>query len=169
MTEGYFPPQDDPNAVRIGDHERAEAMQMLHGHLTAGRMSVPDYDRRTGVLTTAQTVGELRGLFADLPAPWPRALVPVTQYPAYGQYPPPWGPGGLAAGYSDKSKLIAGLLQILVPIGIGRFYTGHVGLGIAQLAVTIVTCGLGALWPFIDGILILVNGGTDAQGRPLSA
>lgn len=69
--------------------------------------------------------------------------------------------------YSDKQKLVAGLLQILVPIGIGRFYIGDNGKGVAQLLVTIFTCGIGALWPFIDGILMLVGEPNDAQGRPL--
>ena len=69
--------------------------------------------------------------------------------------------------YSDKSKLIAGLLQILIPIGIGRFYTGHTGLGVGQLVVTILTCGIGALWPFIDGIIMLATDSTDADGRLL--
>lgn len=114
--------------------------------------------------------------------------------PAYGQQPayPPAGqppqpgygyPGGAAMGvdpsapygrhpvsgmpFSDKSKLAAGLLQLLIPLGIGRMYMGDVGLGVAQLLVTIFTCGLGALWPFIDGILILVGEPTDGEGRPL--
>lgn len=69
--------------------------------------------------------------------------------------------------FSDKSKLIAGLLQILIPLGIGRMYMGHVGVGIAQLLVTLVTCGAGALWPFIDGILILVGQPRDEKGLPL--
>ncbi len=69
--------------------------------------------------------------------------------------------------FSDKSKLIAGLLQILIPLGIGRMYMGHVGVGIAQLLVTLVTCGVGALWPFIDGILILVGQPRDEKGLPL--
>jgi TM2 domain-containing membrane protein YozV len=69
---------------------------------------------------------------------------------------------------SDKSKLVAGLLQILLgAFGAGRFYTGHTGMAIGQIAVTWLTCGIGGLWPLIDGILILVNGGTDAQGRRL--
>jgi len=63
--------------------------------------------------------------------------------------------------------MIAGLLQIFVPFGIGRFYTGHTGLGIAQLAVAVLTCGAGSLWSFIDGILILTGKVTDPQGRPL--
>jgi TM2 domain-containing membrane protein YozV len=71
--------------------------------------------------------------------------------------------------YSDKTKLIAGLLGILLGgFGVGRFYTGHTGMGVAQLLVTIFTCGIGSLWGLIDGILILVNGGFDAQGRPLN-
>ena len=69
---------------------------------------------------------------------------------------------------SDKTKLIAGLLQILLGgFGAGRFYTGHTGLAIGQIAATWLTCGIGGLWPLIDGIMILVNGGTDAQGRKL--
>ncbi|MBN1174183.1 MAG: TM2 domain-containing protein [Micromonosporaceae bacterium] len=69
---------------------------------------------------------------------------------------------------SDKSKLVAGLLGILLGgFGAGRFYTGHTGIAIAQLGVSIVTCGIGAIWGVVDGIMILVNGGTDAQGRKL--
>jgi TM2 domain-containing membrane protein YozV len=69
---------------------------------------------------------------------------------------------------SDKTKMAAGLLGIFLGgFGVGRFYTGHVGIAIAQIAVTWLTCGLGGLWPLIDGIMILVNGGTDAQGRVL--
>ena len=98
------------------------------------------------------------------------------QPPAYGQPPMPYGfnpaaPYGVdpATGmpYSDKSKLVAGLLQLLVPLGIGRMYMGNTGLGVAQLLVTLFTCGLGSLWPFIDGIVILAGNPKDANGRPM--
>ncbi|WP_368666183.1 TM2 domain-containing protein [Micromonospora sp. CV4] len=80
---------------------------------------------------------------------------------------PPYQPG-YAPGYSDKSKVVAGILGILLgTFGAGRFYTGHTKIAVLQLVVSLVTCGFGALWGLIDGILILVNGGTDAQGRPL--
>src|SRR5215204_4865525 len=69
---------------------------------------------------------------------------------------------------SDKTKLVAGLLQILLGgFGAGRWYTGHTGLAIGQIAATWLTCGIGGIWPLVDGIMILVNGGTDAQGRKL--
>ncbi|WP_091341770.1 TM2 domain-containing protein [Micromonospora rhizosphaerae] len=79
--------------------------------------------------------------------------------PPYSQYP---------QGVSDKSKVVAGILQILLGgFGVGRFYMGDTKTGVIQLVVTLVTCGLGSIWGLIDGILILVNGGVDGQGRPL--
>ncbi len=87
--------------------------------------------------------------------------------PAYPQGQP-GAPYGIhpATGipYSDKQKLVAGLLNIFVA-GVGRMYIGQVGLGVAQLLVTIFTCGIGALWPIIDGIIILTkDDARDAQG-----
>jgi hypothetical protein len=67
--------------------------------------------------------------------------------------------------FSDKSKMIAGLLQIFLgSFGVGRFYTGHIGLGVAQLLLGWLTCGI---WPLVDGIMMLMGKVTDAQGRPL--
>ncbi|WP_439117004.1 TM2 domain-containing protein [Micromonospora lupini] len=81
---------------------------------------------------------------------------------------PPYQQPGYAPGYSDKSKVVAGILGILLgTFGAGRFYTGHTKIAVLQLVVSLVTCGVGALWGVIDGIMILVNGGTDAQGRTL--
>jgi hypothetical protein len=71
--------------------------------------------------------------------------------------------------YSHRSKVVAGLLQIFLGgLGIGRFYTGHVGLAIAQILVTLFTCGLGSLWPLVDGIILLASqDARDAEGRPM--
>ncbi len=88
-------------------------------------------------------------------------------YPPAGGYAGPPA-GGYSGQYSDKSKLVAGLLQILLgAFGAGRFYTGHTGMAIGQIAATWLTCGIGGIWPLVDGIIILVKGGTDAQGRIL--
>jgi len=118
------------------------------------------------------------------PPPPPPYGDPAPAPPPYSQpsgYPPPPA-GGYAAPnpaapygvhpvtgvpYSDKTKLVAGLLQILIPLGIGRFYMGDTKTGVWQLVVTILTCGIGALWPFIDGIVILAGDPKDGQGRPL--
>ena len=66
--------------------------------------------------------------------------------------------------FSDKSKMVAGLLQIFLgSFGVGRFYTGHIGLGILKL----VTCGGLGVWWIIDFVLIAMRKLPDADGRPL--
>ncbi len=107
---------------------------------------------------------------------------PPGGYGAYGPPPPPpMGPPGMMQAsapygiepmsglpYSDKSKMIAGLLQLFAgAFGVGRFYTGHIGIAIAQIAVVWLTCGAGILWPMIDGIMMLTGRVTDSEGRPL--
>ncbi len=70
--------------------------------------------------------------------------------------------------YSDKQKIVAGILQLaLGSFGAGRFYTGHTGIAIAQIAVSWLTCGIGAIWPMIDGVMMLVGNVPDSDGRPL--
>jgi len=72
---------------------------------------------------------------------------------------------------SDKSKIVAGLLQLIGLfglVGIGRIYLGYTGLGIAQLVVGLVTCGIGAVvWGIIDAVLIFTDKVRDTEGRPL--
>jgi TM2 domain-containing membrane protein YozV len=105
---------------------------------------------------------------------------PQNQYPPpAGQYPPaytdpaaPFGRHPLTGEpLSDKSKVVAGLLQLLGLfglVGIGRIYLGYTGLGIAQLVVGLITCGIGAIiWGIIDAVLMLTDKVRDPQGRPL--
>ncbi|MFM1885367.1 MAG: hypothetical protein RL026_524 [Pseudomonadota bacterium] len=68
------------------------------------------------------------------------------------------------ANVSDKEWLPAVLLCFFLGVfGVHRFYTGHIGIGVAQL-LTFGGCGI---WALIDFIMILVGSYTDAQGRPL--
>jgi TM2 domain-containing membrane protein YozV len=99
---------------------------------------------------------------------------PQYGQPAYAGQAVPYGAGYPAyhpvtgQPLSDKSKIVAGILQLFLGFfGAGRFYTGHTGMAVAQLLVSVFTCGIGSIWGLIDGIIILVNGGTDAQGRVL--
>lgn len=68
-----------------------------------------------------------------------------------------------------KSRLVAGILQLFLGgFGVGRFYLGYTSIGVAQLLVTWLTCGLGGIWPFIDAILILSGQvSIDAEGNTL--
>jgi hypothetical protein len=162
----------DPDALRIGTAEREEAMRVLGDHFAEGRLRSDEYETRVSAALEARNRGELRPLFADLPAPLPVCLEPPAQFPPQysPQFPSPvFRPmPAPPAVTSPKSRTVAGVLQIVLPFGVGRFYTGHIGIAIAQLVLVIFTFGLGALWPVIDGIVLLVNGGTDAHGRPLT-
>lgn len=75
----------------------------------------------------------------------------------------------VVAKTGDKSKLAAGLLGIFLGgLGIHRFYLGYVGIGIAQIIVTLITFGIGGIWGFIEGIMILTDViDKDAKGMPL--
>lgn len=93
--------------------------------------------------------------------------------PPYQQqgYPPV---GYVQPGFPDpqaKSKIAAGLLGIFLGgFGVHRFYLGYTKIGVIQIVVTLVTCGIGSLWGFVEGILYLVGAGgytTDSTGRPL--
>ncbi|QCQ91321.1 TM2 domain-containing protein [Rhodococcus sp. SGAir0479] len=97
---------------------------------------------------------------------------PGAYPPAYGGYGDPGAPYGrdplTGEPLSDKTKVAAGLLQVFLgAFGAGRFYTGHTGIAIGQIAVTWLTCGLGVVWPVIDGIVMLAGNVRDAQGRKL--
>ncbi|GAA3829608.1 TM2 domain-containing protein [Nocardioides panacisoli] len=102
--------------------------------------------------------------------------VPGTGAPGYGAPPPGFGPPGAPYGvhpvsgipYSDKQKMVAGLLQIFLGgFGVGRFYIGDTQTGVLQIVVTVFTCGIGSIWGLIDGIMMLTGEPNDAQGRPL--
>lgn len=119
---------------------------------------------------------------------------PSHGQPQYGSYPPmpPNVPGHGLAPYgmdpvsgqplSDKSKVAAGLLQLLLPFvgipGVGRLYMGSVGIGLGQLLgavasyvllcafIGFITLPALLLWSIIDGIVILAgNNVRDGQQR----
>ena len=69
---------------------------------------------------------------------------------------------------APKTKLVAGLLGIFLgSIGVHKFYLGDTKAGIIRIVVTVVTFGIGGLWGFIEGIMLLVNGGKDVNGVEL--
>ncbi len=78
----------------------------------------------------------------------------------------PWGIDPVTGiPFSDKSRVVAGLLQIFFGLfGVGRFYTGHIGLGVCQFLFGWLTCGI---WPMVDAILMFAGKVTDSEGRPL--
>lgn len=73
-----------------------------------------------------------------------------------------------------KSKMAAGLLGIFLGgFGVHNFYLGYTGKAVAQLLITVLSCGMlsevSIIWGLIEGIMILCgNINTDADGVPLA-
>ncbi|GAB3618595.1 TM2 domain-containing protein [Okibacterium endophyticum] len=97
--------------------------------------------------------------------------------PGYGQQPYGYQPYGYQQPYDPnaKSRLAAGLFGIFLgAFGVHRFYLGYVGIGVAQVLITVLSLGMlsfvSAIWGLVEGIMILArtqNFNTDATGRPL--
>jgi TM2 domain-containing membrane protein YozV len=170
-----------PDPVRIGNQEREAAVRELGEHFAEGRLDPQEYEERASAAYAARTADDLAPLFRDLPradaqptvAAPPPFLPPPFPPPA--PYPVPYVPGHPEAPfgrepatgipYSERQKVVAGVLQLVLPFGVGRFYTGHVGTGLAQLLLSFV--GIGVLWAFLDGLVILLGRPLDRDGRPL--
>lgn len=157
--------------LRIGNVEREAAVRELGEHYAAGRLDAAEYEERTTAAYAARTADDLAPLFADLPHEQPTVAIPqqaTVAMPPHGGYDPeaPYGRDPVTGRpYSDRIKVIAALLQLFLPFGTGRFYTGHTGIAIAQLLLVFV--GIGVVWSFIDGIVLLAGDPTDPDGRPL--
>lgn len=119
------------------------------------------------------------------PGPWQQ---PWQHAPGQGFVPGqmPYAPSGgidpfTGEPLSDKSKVVAGLLQFFFgTFGVGRFYIGDNRIGGIQLALGLIgffgtfiligfpiLIGVG-IWAFIDAILMLTGGVRDPYGRKLS-
>ena len=111
--------------------------------------------------------------YGQPPAYQTRALPPAA--PGYGQQQNQnvYNPTAAYGPVTYKSKVTAGVLGILLgSLGVHNFYLGYTGKGVAQLLLTVATCGVGAvvseIWGFIEGIMILTGSiNTDGRGLPL--
>ena len=81
--------------------------------------------------------------------------------------------GQFYQGVTYKSKVAAGLLGIFLgAFGVHNFYLGFTGKAVAQLLLTILSCGalsfVSAIWGLIEGIMVLTGSiKTDGKGLPL--
>lgn len=121
--------------------------------------------------------------------PVQEAAQPQTP-PVYGGQPvppagqtyqqPPVAPGYMpqqpyvpAPGTVQKSRVAAGVLGILLgSLGIHNFYLGNTGKAVAQLLISVLSCGMlsivSFIWGLVEGIQILTGSiTTDAKGVPL--
>lgn len=83
---------------------------------------------------------------------------PAGAYGAYGAYGAPSAP----AGYAQKSKIVAGILGILLgTFGVHNFYLGRTTRAVVQLLITVISFGalavVSTVWGLVEGVLILVS------------
>ena len=118
---------DSPD-VRIGTAEREQAMQRLSEHFAAGRLSVAEFDERSGHIAAAVTRGDLAPVFSDLPAAVPTAPEP---------------PGPPAQRSDSRHALAPAITGLIVIIALVLFFTTHTWLWLLMIpAVGVITGGL---------------------------
>ena len=103
-------------------------------------------------------------------APQPPYPYSAPQQP-YGVPQPPYAaPAPMVVDPNmQKSKMAAGLLGIFLgSFGVHNFYLGYTGKAVAQLLITVLTCGFGSFvsgrWGLVEGIMIL-SGNINVDGK----
>ncbi|TFV92581.1 DUF1707 domain-containing protein [Blastococcus sp. CT_GayMR20] len=103
--------------LRAADTDRAAVATVLGQHMSAGRLTVDEYDDRLARAYAAKTYGELAELTADLPAaPKPRApeaARPQGAVPACTPMANPWAWHGSAQS-SWRSWLTTALIVVTI-------------------------------------------------------
>jgi hypothetical protein len=96
--------------LRAADADRTAVATVLGQHMTAGRLTVDEYDERLARAYAAKTYGELDQLTADLPATrhQPRASHPTST--------PPAQVCGLGSGGDARSSWRAWLTTSLIVV-----------------------------------------------------
>lgn len=128
----------DPAAVRVGDTERNAAVQALGEHMSTGRLDLDEFGTRSAKASSARTVGELRALFADLPAPHP---------PLPGGGPAPVMP--LASPATGTAAPVAGATPALVDDRNRAQKLVAAAAGASGIIAVILFFATGAWWWFL--------------------
>ena len=58
----------------------------------------------------------------------------------------------------ENKKILAGVMGILFGgFGVHKFILGYTNEGLIQIGITVVTCGMGSILGFIEGIIYLTK------------
>jgi Domain of unknown function (DUF1707) len=95
--------------LRAADADRAAVATLLGEHMSAGRLTLDEYDQRLARAYAAKTYGELDQLTADLPAAVPAPRAPATTTPSEVA-----GAGGHDDPHSWRAWLTTSLIVLTV-------------------------------------------------------
>ena len=82
----------EPSEIRIGTEEREQALTALSAHFSAGRLTVVEFEDRSGLIARALNRADLAGVLSDLPedAPARPADRTATTADPAGSRPSEW-------------------------------------------------------------------------------
>lgn len=124
----------DPD-IRIGTEEREHSMAALGTHFSAGRLSLVEFEDRSGLVAQARTQGDLDAVFSDLP----RARVDLPAAPA------PKSALALRTGWEWR----AGIVAAMPILALALFFITDTWLWFLMVPATaaILYGGARAHWP----------------------
>jgi hypothetical protein len=153
---------------QIGPLTREQMEELIDGGVIAGdtlvwKSGMTDWIAANRVPEFGAVIQKTR---AHSPPPLPTASPYRPPDPPSGARPTRRITGILyPSAESDKSRMAGGVLNLLLP-GVGRIYLGYAAIGVLQLVLSL--CGVGAIWSWIDGVIILAGGvKLDGYGRRL--
>ena len=129
-------------AIRVSDNERDQAVAELSEHYQAGRLTLEEFDDRSGLALRARTGSDLVALFADLPT----TVVPAAMTPAGPALPVgpavPAGFGGRRAGGLPVARVVIACVIAAIVFGNVAGGLGHPGQYSLGWLVPVVVLGL---------------------------
>ena len=93
---------DNPDAMRVGDREREQAVAVLHDAVGGGYLDLQEFEERSQTVYAAKTRGELRAAVADLPIA--TGLFPPAAVAAPGPSLTGAGAGRLAVDWTTVKR-----------------------------------------------------------------
>jgi Domain of unknown function (DUF1707) len=113
--------------VRLSDADREELFEALKRHAAAGRLDLPELERRVTAIDSAQTREEASAVMADLPPLSPPRAAPRSGRPRWGK-----GHGDADAPSSDwqptnerfRDPRTGKVMRVWVDNAGGRHYVG---------------------------------------------
>lgn len=100
--------------LRVSDSDRDRAVAELSEHYQAGRLTLEEFEDRSGRALQARTGSELGGLFTDLP----KAAVPAAGVPGAGVAGAGVPGAGAGAGLAGPRPLPAARIAILCAVAV---------------------------------------------------
>jgi len=154
MTAGGY------GQMRASDRDRDTANGLLQNAYAEGRLTKDEYDERCGRVLTAQTLGQLQALTADLPG---FSLGVQQQYPV--QYMMPRRTNGLAVASlaCGVGQVFFWFLAAIPAVVLGHMarrqirQTGEDGAGLALAGLILGWIGIAATVALVIGIAALVS------------